>query len=150
MTGVPQVIVTIDPQGKLVAELPGPSCTRRQVHMRSGEAEETLLRILQHQLLSKVEIGLDGAPTQRQVDHWERHQIWPNEGCRWCIEEDRIGSGISSRRRQEFFTVGGDVKVRKLKAKASGLPKKAKTKKAPSVVVVQHGKKPRSADELGL
>jgi hypothetical protein len=150
MTGVPQVIVTLDPQGKLVAELPGIQATRRQVHMRSGEAEQTLLRILTNQLTSAVEIGLDGAPTQRQVDHWERHQTWPKEGCRWCIAEGRIATGISSRRRNEFLVAGGDVTVRRLKPKESGLPKKAKAKRVPTIVVVQHGRKPRSAEELGL
>ena len=69
---IPQVIVTLSPQGHLQAELPGANGSRRRVDLRADSAVKTLTRILQGQLQSKVEIGLDGAPTQAQVRHWAR------------------------------------------------------------------------------
>jgi hypothetical protein len=86
MANLPQVIVTLAPNGTLIAELPGPNGARRQVPLGS-EPGPTLLRILQGQLNSRVEIGLDGAPTQAQVRHWERHEIWADPTCRFCIAE---------------------------------------------------------------
>jgi hypothetical protein len=98
MANLPQVIVTLAPNGTLIAELPGPNGARRQVALGSGFrkdmgrdpvplVEESLTRILQGQLASRVEIGLDGAPTQAQVKHWERHEIWADPTCRFCIAE---------------------------------------------------------------
>jgi hypothetical protein len=86
MANLPQVIVTLAPNGTLIAELPGPNGARRQVPL-GPDVGPTLLRILQGQLSSRVEIGLDGAPTQAQVKHWERHEIWADPTCRFCIAE---------------------------------------------------------------
>jgi hypothetical protein len=86
MANLPQVIVTLAPNGTLIAELPGPNGARRQVPLGKNPGE-TLVRILQGQLNSRVEIGLDGAPTQAQVKHWERHEIWADPTCRFCIAE---------------------------------------------------------------
>jgi hypothetical protein len=97
MANLPQVIVTLAPNGTLIAELPGANGARRQVPLGTGVrksfddpvplVEESLTRILQGQLNSRVEIGLDGAPTQAQVKHWERHEIWADPTCRFCIAE---------------------------------------------------------------
>jgi hypothetical protein len=86
MANLPQVIVTLAPNGTLIAELPGPNGARRQVPL-GPQPGPTLLRILQNQLSNRTEIGLDGAPTQAQVKHWERHEIWADPTCRFCIAE---------------------------------------------------------------
>jgi hypothetical protein len=86
MANLPQVIVTLAPNGTLIAELPGPNGARRQVPLGKNPGE-TLTRILQNQLSNRTEIGLDGAPTQAQVKHWERHEIWADPTCRFCIAE---------------------------------------------------------------
>jgi hypothetical protein len=86
MANLPQVIVTLAPNGTLIAELPGPNGARRQVPL-GPKPGETLTRILQNQLSNRTEIGLDGAPTQAQVRHWERHEIWADPTCRFCITE---------------------------------------------------------------
>jgi hypothetical protein len=86
MANLPQVIVTLAPNGTLIAELPGPNGARRQVPLGKNPGE-TLTRILQNQLSNRTEIGLDGAPTQAQVRHWERHEIWADPTCRFCIAE---------------------------------------------------------------
>jgi hypothetical protein len=102
MTGaVPQVIVTLGAEGQLVMELPGAFATRRQVSLMKGREAEVLQRVLQAQLVSRTEIGLDGAPTAAQVRHWERHTTWPAEGCRFCIAEGRVA--VQTRRRNYVY-----------------------------------------------
>ena len=87
---VPQLLVTLTPEGKLAIELPGIAATRRKIEIRESEAGATLLRILNAQAREVTEIGLDGAPTAKQVLHWERHNIWPDSRCRFCLAEGRI------------------------------------------------------------
>lgn len=86
----PQVIVSLTPFGGLKIELPGIMGTRRSIELAPGQAEATLQRILQAQMESQVEIGLDGAPTKAQLDHWELHNEWPRAQCRFCLAEGRI------------------------------------------------------------
>jgi|SRR6267154_3976649 len=118
-TGVPQVLVSLTPTGGLKVELPGVSATRRVVELRSGEEGETLRRILEAQLLGDVEIGLDGAPTGAQVRHWERHQDFPAEGCRFCMAEGRY-LVQSSRSKVRIIINRSDCVVRIIPAKAKG------------------------------
>jgi hypothetical protein len=96
MANLPQVIVTLAPNGCLIAELPGPNGARRKVDL-AGDCEATLTRILQNQLRNRVEIGLDGAPTNAQVKHWERHGIWADPTCAFCIAEQRTRGGKKPR-----------------------------------------------------
>jgi hypothetical protein len=122
----PQVIVTLAPDGSLIAELPASNGSRRQVPLKGGltvdgesYVETTLLRILQNQLRQQVEIGLDGAPTGQQVRHWERHQIWSDPSCRFCISEGRFESGalgsLKARAKRDQLLVKRDgVEVRRL------------------------------------
>lgn len=134
----PQVLVTLSPDGKLVLELPGTQATRRQLQVRDGELAETLHRILQAQLSDQTEIGLDGAPTQAQVQHWERHGIWASSQCRFCISEGRAKpdySVLRTKRKQVVYKTGQGVEVRRILSGASG-PKTIKAKK--------------NASELGL
>lgn len=125
---IPQLIVTITPQGHLAVELPGHQATRRQVVLNEREAGASLLRMLEGQARDAAEIGLDGAPTSAQVKHWERHQIWADAHCRFCIAEGRAKPDYSSMRKPRHQVVLKDsangVEVRRLKPGASGLSKK--------------------------
>lgn len=118
---IPQVIVTLAASGGgLVVELPGQQATRRQVHLTPANAGETLLRILQAQQQDRSEIGLDGAPTQAQVTHWEKHGVWPDPRCRFCLAEGRAHKAPSDVRKAYLVSRGADgVEVRRLPAGAS-------------------------------
>lgn len=141
---VPQIIVSLLPDGQMCVELPGPSASRRKVELREGEVEQTLRRILEHQMLGEVEIGLDGAPTGAQVEHWERHQEWAKNGCRFCMDEGRYASNGGKPSRMILKRSDG-VEVRRVAPKVSGLPKKA-----PKAVVVVEVRSKRTAEEMGL
>jgi hypothetical protein len=88
MSRTPQVILTLNPAGQIVAELPGPSGSRR--HLAINDLD-TVHRILASQLKSEPQtIGLDGAPTSGQAIHWEKHMdgdviVSEDEQCSWCI-----------------------------------------------------------------
>lgn len=111
MANVPQVIVTLAPNGALIAELPAANGARRQVALM-GDCEATLSRILQAQLRNQTELGLDGAPTQAQVKHWERHSIWADPQCRFCIAER--GLKPSKKRPLTIAAGNGEVTVRRI------------------------------------
>jgi hypothetical protein len=122
MTGrSPQVLLTLNANDELVLELAqGP--VRHSVVLRSGDAEETLLRVLRAQREQRVELGLDGAPTQAQVTHWERHQVWADERCRFCIAEGRVHgrSKRTPRTRIEKRPDGVEVRVKRVAEGQSG------------------------------
>lgn len=103
---IPQLIVTLTPEGKLAVELPGFQATRRQIVLRTPEAGENLIKMLQAQAMDKTEIGLDGAPTEAQVRHWERHATWPDSHCRFCLSEGRAKPDFSPMRhkKRELYT----------------------------------------------
>lgn len=100
---LPQIILTLAPGGELKAELPGANGARRQILLQ-GPAEEqisALRRILQGQLASSVEIGLDGAPTEAQARHWQRHsEAWGDPNCKFCLAEGRFDGGRNRSRRK--------------------------------------------------
>lgn len=133
MSKTPQVIVSLTPQGGLKVELPGTGGIRRSIEMRTSEAGETLLRILVNQRLDQTEIGTDGAPTTQQLKHWERHSIWPDSRCRFCLAEGRAKATEPKRLRlSELIShEGGEngVTVRRIAAKQKGKAKAEVTKK---------------------
>ena len=96
----PQVIVTLSPQGDLIAELPGLNGSRRQVPLRTNEetVESCLLRILNAQVKQQTSLGQDGAPTAAQVKHWERHDIFSDPSCPFCKAEGRFPTGKNRER----------------------------------------------------
>lgn len=138
---IPQLIITLSPtRDALQLELPGVNGLRRVVPVRTQDLATTCLRILCAQAERKVQIGLDGAPTQRQVRHWERHDLFPDDRCPFCIAEGRTraGQGRPGWRRTSEHTVGdGSIKVRKL------LPKSRKISASRQV-------SDSLADDLGL
>jgi hypothetical protein len=114
--------VHLSSEGKLLVQLPGFTGTERTIQIRRDEAGETLTRILMALEADRTEIGLDGAPTQAQVRHWERHATWPDERCRFCLAEGRIRPSVARVRRA--YTVMKDerngVEVRRLREGESG------------------------------
>lgn len=55
---------------------------------------DIIIRILEAQVQNKVKIGEDGAPTQQQIKHWERHSnIWGDPSCPFCIVEGKFEPG---------------------------------------------------------
>lgn len=84
---VPQVIVTLSPQGGLRLELPGANGHRQVIDVKGREVEGTLLRILAAQASRHCAIGEDGQPTQAQVEHWEKHGVFADKRCAFCRAE---------------------------------------------------------------
>lgn len=128
---VPQLILTLTPQGELAVELPGQQATRRQVVLRTGEAGQSLLRMLEAQARDQCEIGLDGAPTIAQVRHWERHETWPDSHCRFCLAEGRASPDygpLRRSRREVIYKTPQGVEVRKIKSGARGPSHQSTTK----------------------
>lgn len=96
---VPQVLVTLSPAGGLVAELKGRNGFRWQIPVGSEDAGTTLLRILHAQLTSgRLRIGLDEAPTEAQIGHWENHGSFGEPGCPFCQDERATGQRAKGRR----------------------------------------------------
>ncbi len=126
---IPQIIVSLSPNGELVAELPGLNGSRRKVNLKSGSAEKDLIHILKSQLKNKIEIGLDGAPTQSQTLHWERHgmlcedisckkhgtphshEIWSDPSCPHCKAEGRFEAGYNRERAIKNLTENEALKL---------------------------------------
>lgn len=140
---VPQVIVTLTHDGLLKIELPGVG-TRRSIPLSGKDTEATLRRILTDQLTGHFAIGEDGAPTAQQVKHWERHAVFPDERCPFCLNEGRIKRS-KSRLRREIIAKSGDVEVRRVPTKAQ---LKAQRRAAASAGAVT--KVSKTAEDLGL
>jgi len=103
MSRIPQLILTLAPDGQVVAEIPF-NGGRRHLPLSPGEAGfETIRRILAAQLhRSEYTIGTDGAPTVSQIQHWQNHleyvdldtgvvkrpaNIQPDT-CIWCLAHE--------------------------------------------------------------
>lgn len=138
---IPQLLITLGPNDELIVELPGTS-TRHKVELRSGEAEASLRRMLQAQRSDRCELGLDGAPSQAQVLHWERHQQWADERCRFCIAEGRI-SGRSKRAapKRERERRSDGVEIIRVREGASG---------SDAAAAKRQQQKFKDAEEIGL
>src|SRR5882672_8845991 len=55
------------------------------IQSRESSLQETLLRILQGQLAGETEFDEDGNPSEHQIKHWQRHAIWADPSCPFCI-----------------------------------------------------------------
>lgn len=127
------VRVSLDHFGQLQLELPAVAGAWRMVALSANQAEATIKRILQALAGDKTEIGEDGAPTIVQVRHWEKHQDWPSDRCKFCISEGRIKGPSEGRKRKESLVIArysSGVEVRRVAKGKSGNSPKAGTKKA--------------------
>ncbi len=130
----PQILVTLSPEGQLVLELPGSQATRRQLVCRDSDIAQTLHRMLEAQQADRTEIGLDGSPTQAQVSHWERHSIWPQLGCRFCVSEGRTKPDydkVRVKRKVVVYKTPQGVEVRRIKSGQSGLIAQSQARHSP-------------------
>jgi len=116
---IPQLIITLTPDRLgLQAELPGVNGSRRVVSLGKSEFFSSCLRILRATADAKVEIGLDGAPTQAQVKHWDQHSPKaPSDRCPFCLAEGWVHSRPRGAKRSEQTQGDGSVKVRKIAAR---------------------------------
>lgn len=147
-----QIIITLSAEGKLQAELPGVNGTRRVVPLRGGVEpftgepilERTLVRLLEGQQNEQYEIGQDGAPTNQQVTHWEKHDVWADARCRFCIAEGRIKPARPKKeQRSELIAKTAGLEIRRL----TEVRKKGEAKaKAEGQVIVST----KSMEDLGL
>lgn len=114
---IPQLILTLSPQGQLIAELPGANGARRQVKLHGDDETvvASLHRMLAAQLRGRVAIGLDGAPTQAQERHWARHGgLWGDPTCAFCISEGRFAAPLKRKAKPRKIPIGDEsVVVRK-------------------------------------
>lgn len=127
---VPQVIVTLNPQGGLSIELPAGPGARRKIELREGEEGDTLRRVLQEQMNGNISIGQDGAPTRAQVYHWEHHLDGaPSPRCSFCLSEGLIRGTPKRIMRKTIISKSKDVEIRKI------APQAPKRKRGEALVV---------------
>ena len=140
----PKVTVTLNANGELVAELPGLNGARRHLILRDVASD--LCRILQAQLSNKSTIGLDGAPTQGQIKHWEKHGIFADPQCPWCRSEGRF-TGRKDKVQPIILSNYDGVVVRRLPPRGKARKAKAAPTLAPTLAP-QIGSIEISADDF--
>lgn len=127
---IPQIIITLSPQGGLQCELPMNGQRRVIAISQDADGIATLSRILHAQLrntsqwqtpdgtqwnVEGILCGTDGKPSQYQVTHWERHAEWPSDTCVICKSEGRVRSPKAKRNDNKWTLVGdGSCKVRRV------------------------------------
>lgn len=146
----PQLSISLSPEGDLLLHLPGASAMGdRRIALREGLTPEgdsrlaqTLRRILRAQSDRRCEIGTDGAPTERQVRHWERHQLFASDQCPFCISEGRTTKAAQSLRHRKTTKLSeyGGVTVRRVAARG----------KAKAATRAGHSKALGSSMDLGF
>lgn len=109
----PSLVVSLSADGTLVAEH-FTNGGRHSTPLKAGSAEADIIRILQAKLRNQVQLGEDGQPTAHQVRHWERHGIWKDPSCPFCLAE-----GSRPQRKRKVVTweeigSGGAARVRTL------------------------------------
>jgi hypothetical protein len=123
-------MVSLRPDGGLEINLPGPNEGVRSIPLRDTttiNAIETIRQILVALARGENEIGLDGAPTRQQVNHWERHQIYPDSKCPFCIKANAFQDALAPHKSSHKFDaryverdLGNGCKVRRIKLGDTG------------------------------
>lgn len=82
------LIISLSDDGGLQVELPW-SLTKefRTIPLTATGAYNTIHTILTARARSQTALGEDGAPTQAQVEHWERHGVYRSSTCAFCRAE---------------------------------------------------------------
>ena len=91
----PSVTISLAPDGSLQLHLPG-SAGDRIIPLRETSTcspSATIRRVLEEQARGSIALGTDGAPTRQQLQHWERHQTFPDSRCPFCAAQS---SGVKS------------------------------------------------------
>lgn len=155
----PHVIVSLAPSGGLQLELPGPAGGSRAIPLKwtaAVDPSRTIERVLNSLAQGQSAIGLDGAPTRQQLQHWERHGATSDSRCPFCLAEDELaeayGGGKPKHRSHSTFDARyatrrlGETQVRVIPLGESAA--KAKARGAPPPPAIKKSKK--SARELGF
>jgi len=82
----------------LVQNLPATIAALTSILDKDATLNETLTRILTAQLENKSKLGEDGAPTNQQVNHWDKHSIFSDPMCPFCKAEGRFETGKNRER----------------------------------------------------
>lgn len=135
----PSLVVSLSPDGTLVAEH-FTNGGRHSTALKPGEVEASLRRILQAKLRSAVALGEDGQPTQAQVRHWERHDIWKDPQCPHCIAEGLKPQRPRRALQWQEIGSGGQARVRTLPPGSAKQLQARQRRQAPQA----------TAEELGL
>ena len=135
-----EVTIRRSASGELMLALPG-SLKDREIPVTSLA---TISRVLRNIETGEIDLGLDGAPTEMQVWHWEHHGVTKSTKCAFCRSElasEMIGRGRASR--PAFRAVsGGDVTVRHIPTQPAARRKCSSAPKVQSSGV--------SAEEMGF
>ena len=85
MTRVPQLILTLTPDDRIVAECTGANGARRHVPIESLYQIRQILSARLSQTPSTI--GMDAQPTTAQVRHWHEHEEpgIQDLDCSWCL-----------------------------------------------------------------
>jgi hypothetical protein len=147
--------ISLTADGGLQVELPGRD-GMRLIPLRDTttiNATETIRQILVALQRGENEIGLDGAPTRQQVNHWERHQTYPDSKCPFCLKagafKDALASHKSSHKYDARYIerdLGNGCSVRRIKQGDTG--RKALARERSNEPLNRVTKK--SAKELGF
>lgn len=134
--------VSLSTEGELQVLLDGAAESAAPIVLARGKEGETLVRILEARLTAPYQLGEDGQPTEAQVRHWERHEVWPDGRCPFCVAEGRISGPAKSRATLLVISEAGGVTIRRL-------PEGARGAKPPTKPRVQEVAK-RPATAMGL
>lgn len=139
MTETPSISVSLSPAGTLLMAFPGSLGHPRLIPL---DSLGTLRRVLMAQAASKVEIGLDGAPTERQVLHWEKHWQFRSERCPFCREE------LAAEKAKEGKKLRDEVRTASRKGPIHRMPGGVEVRTIPPTR--QSSETRRTVEDLGL
>lgn len=86
--------ISMDHNDELFIDLPGPEGRLRSVPIKETahiSMSELILRVLKGLQMDERGIGLAGAPTERQMLHWNKHVLFPDPRCPFCKAEKALG-----------------------------------------------------------
>jgi hypothetical protein len=91
---IPQIIITLSPQGEVQMELPGANGGRRVLPVLSiGQ----LRRILYAQASGERGIGTEAEPTEAALWHWQNHKKRIDDHCPFCRAEEQTRKNFMPR-----------------------------------------------------
>lgn len=152
------VIVSLAPSGGLQLELPGSAGGSRAILLKWTSAVDpsrTIERVLNSLAQGQSAIGLDGAPTRQQLQHWEKHWQFADSRCPFCLAEQELAKAFSGEKKHRSHSTFdaryatrrlGETQVRVIPLGESAAKAKARGAAPPPAIK----KSKKSARELGF